>query len=247
MSDYRACFVIPFYNHGRPLPRTVEALLSFDLPIIIVNDGSDEENSKVLFELAGKYEEKLIVHHLSQNGGKGVATWNALRISHENDFTHALQIDADGQHNFNDIERFFKESKSSPETYVLGQATYDESVPKARLYGRYITHIWVWIETLSFAIKDTMCGFRVYVVEDFMSCFPDKAPSPRMDFDTEVLVRLFWKGKKFKNLKTLVVYPEDGISHFQPFKSNVRISWMHTRLFFGMLLRSPLLLLRKMM
>ncbi|NQZ08546.1 MAG: glycosyltransferase family 2 protein, partial [Algicola sp.] len=107
------------------------------------------------------------------------------------------------------------------------------------------THFWVWVETLSFTIKDTMCGFRVYPLKPCIELIQAKTLGTRMDFDIEIMVRLYWRGVATLFLPTKVIYPEDGISHFQPVADNVRITWMHTRLFFGMLLRSPVLLWRK--
>ena len=122
---------------------------------------------------------------------------------------------------------------------------YDASVPKGRLYGRYITHVWVWINTLSFEIRDSMCGFRVDPLKVTVAVLDGANIGRRMDFDIEVLVRLVWRGLRLVNLPTRVTYPLDGISHFKALRDNVLISRMHARLFFGMLVRSPLLLLRK--
>jgi hypothetical protein len=66
-----------------------------------------------------------------------------------------------------------------------------------------------------------------------------------MDFDPEIAVRLYWSGVPIRNVATTVVYPQDGNSHFQPVRDNVLLSWLHIRLFFGMLCRVPWLLLRK--
>jgi predicted LPLAT superfamily acyltransferase len=118
-------------------------------------------------------------------------------------------------------------------------------VPRARLYGRYATHVWVWINTLSLEIRDTMCGFRVYPLRETMALLARGALPPRMDFDTEVMVRLHWRGVRFVAVPTRVTYPVGGRSHFRLLDDNLRISWMHTRLFGGMLLRLPMLLWRK--
>ena len=66
-----------------------------------------------------------------------------------------------------------------------------------------------------------------------------------MNFDPEVLVRLHWTGLHVINVATRVSYPADGVSHFQAVRDNVLISRMHAVLFFGMLLRLPVLLGRK--
>ncbi|OSM49757.1 acyltransferase, partial [Aeromonas salmonicida subsp. salmonicida] len=145
-------------------------------------------------------------------------------------FSHALQVDADGQHDLADIPALLAEAHRDPEALISGRPVYDDSVPKGRLYGRYITHVWVWIETLSFTIKDSMCGFRVYPLAASCALLEQVALGRRMDFDTEVMVRLHWAGVAVRFVPTRVIYPADGSSHFQLWRDNRDISWMHTRL-----------------
>jgi hypothetical protein len=113
------------------------------------------------------------------------------------------------------------------------------------LYARYLTHIFVWINTLSLDIKDSMCGFRLYPLDAVMELVGHQPIGHRMNFDTDILVRLYWQGLDVINLPTRVTYPSDGVSHFRLFLDNVLITRMHTILFFGMLLRFPVLLTRK--
>jgi hypothetical protein len=179
------------------------------------------------------------------NGGKGAAVMSGMDAAFADGLTHALQVDADGQHSLADIPGFLDASRADPEALICGVPAYDASVPKGRLYGRYATHVWVWIETLSFAIRDSMCGFRVYPLAPAHRLINEARLGTRMDFDIEVLVRLFWRGVRIINRPTRVIYPEGGISHFRLWRDNLRISWMHTRLVFGMLVRLPVLLARK--
>ncbi|MGS0675920.1 glycosyltransferase family 2 protein [Shewanella sp. 125m-1] len=241
----RLALVIPNYNHRGAIERTLEQLAAFNLPCYLVNDGSDDETRFLLIELAEKYDWVTLLHH-PYNRGKGAAVMTGLRTAYAEGYTHALQVDADGQHDLNDIPAMIAQAESTPEALISGLPQYDESVPKGRLYGRYITHFWVWIETLSFDIQDSMCGFRVYPLEATEKLFLSHALGERMDFDIEVLVRLYWQGVPVIHLPTRVIYPEDGVSHFQGVKDNVRISLMHSKLFFGMLLRQPKKLYRKL-
>jgi len=103
----------------------------------------------------------------------------------------------------------------------------------------------VWLETLSFELVDTMCGFRVYPLAVTLALLDRTGVGPRMDFDTEVLVRLHWRGVRTRWLATQVRYPLDGVSHFRLFRDNVRMTLLHIGLLLGMLVRLPLLLWRK--
>lgn len=210
----------------------------------MVNDGSAEQARSLFQRLAQKYTYLILVEH-SINQGKGGAVQTGLKVAYSQGFTHALQIDADGQHDLNDVDKMLSESKNHPKALISGKPIYDESVPKHRYYARNITHFWVWIETLSFQIKDTMCGYRVYPLAETVELLSQQAIGKRMDFDIEIMVRLYWQKIECRFIPTAVEYPEDGVSHFRAFEDNVLISWMHTKLFFGMLIRVPSLLLRK--
>lgn len=243
--SFSPCFIVPVYNHGATVGATVTALTRHGLPIYLVDDGSEAVTATVLDRLAASIALVCLVRRPA-NGGKGAAVMSGMRAAFADGMSHALQVDADGQHNLADIPGFLAAARARPEALICGVPEYDASVPKGRLYGRYATHIWVWIETLSFAIKDSMCGFRVYPLAPTQRLIDEVRLGRRMDFDIEVLVRLFWRGVAIANRPTRVIYPEGGISHFQAWRDNLRISWLHTRLFFGMLLRLPLLLARRM-
>lgn len=218
--------VIPCYRHGRKLESVVKGLDDYALKVIIVDDGCEGEDKEALKNTALEYGCALITHE--QNLGKGAAFKSALRYAAKQGFEHLLQIDADGQHDLLSIPALLKESGEHPGALISGVPQYDASVPKGRLYGRYITHMWVWLETLSFDLKDSMCGFRIYPVSSSLKAAG--RCGNRMDFDTEIMVRLYWAGVPCRFVPVKVNYPEDGISNFRMVKDNLRISLMHARL-----------------
>ncbi|MCG9697833.1 glycosyltransferase family 2 protein [Shewanella sp. Isolate11] len=240
----RLALVIPNYNHRQAIKLTLENLAELNLPCYLINDGSDDETRHLLVELEQQYDWVTLIHH-PFNRGKGAAVTTGLRAAFADGYSHALQVDADGQHDLDDIPAMIAAATQHPQALISGLPQYDESVPKGRLYGRYITHFWVWVETLSLEIKDSMCGFRVYPLAATEKLFMTHTLGERMDFDIEILVKLYWQGVQTIHLPTRVIYPEDGSSHFQGFKDNLRISMMHTKLFFGMLKRLPTLLGRR--
>jgi glycosyltransferase involved in cell wall biosynthesis len=233
---YRVCVVVPVFNHGVGAKALAGKLANFGLPTIFVNDGSNAACRATLHELAKTHDWIEVLDH-AENHGKGAAVLTGLRKAHEKGCTHAVQIDADGQHDTCDIPKFLALSEASPMAVICGCPEYDTSVPKSRLAARYITHFWVWIETLSFTIRDSMCGFRVYPLEPVMRLAARVRLGRRMDFDPEVLVRLYWEGLRIHSVRTKVSYPADGQSHFMLWRDNCLISWMHTRLVFGMIWR----------
>lgn len=244
MTNFRPCFLIPCYNHGKTIPAVVESLMSYGYPMIIVDDGSENETKRILEEVTQQHESITLIT-LAENQGKGGAVIAGIEKAYQQSYSHAIQIDADGQHDLEALPKLIAESQEHPTALISGQPIYDESVPKSRLYGRYATHIWVWIEILSFAIKDSMCGFRSYPIGPTINVLERAVIGRRMDFDTEIMVRMYWNETDIRFINTRVIYPEDGISHFDALWDNVKISWMHTKLFFGMLPRIPSLLKRK--
>lgn len=241
---FSPCVLIPCYNHGAMMPRVLARLRPFGLPCIVVDDGSDSSTRQQLERLAAETANLTLIR-LPQNAGKGAAVIRGLQAAAQAGFSHAVQVDADGQHAIEDIPQLLALAQAHPEALISGQPIYDDSIPRSRLYGRWITHVWVWIETLSLQLKDSMCGFRVYPVTPTLQLAQRVSLGQRMDFDTEVMVRLYWQGNTSYFVPTRVTYPPDGLSHFDAIKDNCRISLMHTRLFLGMLPRIPSLLFRR--
>jgi glycosyltransferase involved in cell wall biosynthesis len=242
---FRPCIVVPVYNHEHAIGAVLAGLLRHETPCLLVDDGSSAACAQVLDALVAAAPDHVWLLRLDVNQGKGAAVLSGFTRAAQLGFTHVLQIDADGQHDSGDVPRFLALAQAHPAAVIAGHPVYDASVPKARLYGRYATHIWVWINTLSFDIKDTMCGFRVYPLAPVLALAARHRLGARMNFDTDILVRLYWDDLEVVNLATRVCYPIDGVSHFRVWRDNLMISWMHTRLFFGMLQRIPQLLARK--
>ncbi|CAA0100614.1 glycosyltransferase family 2 protein [Zhongshania aliphaticivorans] len=242
---FAPCALIPVYNHSLVLANTCKTILAKGLAIILVDDGSNEPCKKIIQSIISSNEKITLIEH-STNRGKGAAIKTGITAAQQLGFSHAIQVDADGQHNLADIERFIGAANKAPNALILGYPAYDESVPRHRYYARYLTHIWIWINTLSTSIKDTMCGFRVYPIQESSALIAASTIGDRMEFDSEFVVMWYWSGLSIAQHETDVRYPQDGISHFRLLKDNLLISKMHAKLFFGMLWRLPKLLQRKL-
>ena len=240
----KLCVLIPVYNHEHAIGAVVQQVLAHGLQCLLVDDGSHAGCRQALEALQLSQPDRITLLRLPENQGKGGAVLAGMQLARDNGFTHALQVDADGQHDTDAIPAFVAACMARPEAVICGYPRYDASVPRARLYGRYATHVWVWINTLSLRIRDSMCGFRFYPLAPTLAVANHAHIGRRMDFDTEILVRLDWAGIPIVNLPVRVFYPLDGVSHFDVLRDNLRISLMHTRLFFGMLPRLPRLLWR---
>lgn len=241
--SFVACAVIPVFNHHAELARIVAALRAHGLPVILVDDGSDAVTRQVLAEITANTPDVECLS-LPRNRGKGVAAMTGMARAGARGFTHAVHLDADGQHDLGDLRALLALARQHPGHLISGLPRYDDSVPVVRYYGRYLTHVLVWLHTLSFTLRDSMCGFRVYPVAASLELAAQARIGARMDFDTDIMTRLYWAGTESLFLPTRVRYPADGVSHFRMLRDNARMAWLHLRLFLGMLARIPGLLRR---
>lgn len=225
---YRCCAIIPTYDNPQTLRRVVEQVHRHLPHIVVVDDGSDAQARSVCQELARDGWCHLIRH--ARNRGKGAAVKTGLRWASERGFTHALQIDADGQHDVERVPFFVESSRRYPEAAVIAYPQYDESAPRLRQWARRFTQFWVNLEAGQGVIRDPMVGLRVYPLDAFRRLH---VAGNRMDFDVEVTVRLAWAQVPIVNLPVRVRYltrVEGGVSHFQPWMDNLRFAWLHSKL-----------------
>ena len=240
--------LIPSYNTGPRVLDTVREATAHWAPVWVVVDGSTDGTGDVLLAEAGT-NPHLRILVLPMNCGKGAAVLHGLHEAHAAGFTHALTMDADGQHPADSIAEFMAQSQSNPAAVILGVPVFDASAPSLRVLGRRISNWWANLETLWQGIGDSLFGFRVYPIAALCAIMERQPWMRRFDFDPEAAVRLVWRGVRPVNIAAPVKYfrPEEGgISHFNYWRDNALLTWMHARLLLGFLLRLPLLVWRKL-
>lgn len=239
--------LIPSYNTGETVFKTVREARQYWDPVWVVVDGSTDGTDEGLKRMA-ELDSGLKIFVLPHNQGKGSAVLHGLHAAAEAGFSHALAMDADGQHPADMIPQFMALSQQNPDAAILGRPVFDASAPALRVRGRKISNWWTNLETLWQGVGDSLFGFRVYPVNPLRVVMENNHWMRRFDFDTEAIVRLCWRGIRPLNIDAPVKYlrPEEGgVSHFNYVRDNILLTWMHTRLFFGFMARLPLLLWRK--
>jgi len=237
-------FLVPVYRHGETVGPLTEKLSATGLPVILVDDGNDEQTREIFAELQKKIPSIVLVS-LKKNTGKGGAVTKGFEKAAELGLTHVLQIDADGQHDTAMVGFFLEESAKNPDKVICGFPLFDEKAPKSRVAGRRVSNFWAAVVTLSKELKDVLCGFRVYPLDAALRVARNPFMDRRMGFDAEILVRLYWK-KVFPVFHPIKIsYPEGGVSNFRVFHDNLRISCMFARLCIGMFLRFPMLIIMR--
>jgi glycosyltransferase involved in cell wall biosynthesis len=249
------CFVIPHYNHHLAFSKFLPLLVNLDIACVVVDDGSLPESIDAVQSLIDNFKksdshkqdvakEIYLLKH-KKNRGKGAAFFTGAYYARTLGFTHVIQIDADGQHDVSDVDAFIRYSQDHPETIVSGKPYFENNAPKVRVYGRRITDFWVALETLSFQIKDSLCGFRVYPLSKIEQILDVYHIGVRMDFDTEILVKAVWLDISLYFIPTKIIYPENSISHFHYLRDNFLLIYLHIRLMLGMVMRLPFLVFKK--
>ena len=236
--------LLPSYNSGPQLSETIVAALRHWQPVWVVIDASTDGSAEAARRLV-EIHPGLRVIVRAENGGKGAAVLDGLRLAEAEGFRHALVMDADGQHPPDRIVEFLRFAEARPDALVLGVPEFGPDAPKARVYGRLGGNTFAELETLWGGIRDSLFGFRVYPVAATIRIMDRLRTARRYDFDTEVAVRLYWEGFLPINIRVPVRYPpkeEGGVSYFHYLRDNWLLVKMHTRLVFCAIPRLPRLL-----
>lgn len=227
-TGFRPCALIPTYDNPATVRAVVEGVRRHLPAIVLVDDGSPEAGRRAVEAIAR--DGLAHVSRRERNGGKGAAVKTGFAEARRLGFSHALQVDADGQHDLEAIPSFLQCAREHPDALILGQPVFDGSLPRGRAFARGISAFWVNVEVGAGVVADPQCGFRVYPLDAAIAA---RAGGNHMEFDQEIAVRMIWAGTPVLNLPTRVRYlpaEEGGVSHFQLLRDNLRISWLHTRL-----------------
>jgi glycosyltransferase involved in cell wall biosynthesis len=237
VSTFRPCGLVPTYDNPMTVRSVVERLRQHVPDVLVVDDGSGAAGRDACAQL--QRDGLASVHHLPKNGGKGAALKVGFELLQQRGFTHALQVDADGQHDLTAAPEFLRAAAAAPDALVLAYPVYDASAPALRRNLRKLSQFWVDVETgRKGAIVDAMIGFRVYPLASTLRI---GARGNRMEYEIEVAVRMARAGVPIVNLPVGVRYlakDEGGVSHFQPLRDNLRLSWMHCRICTAMSMRA---------
>jgi glycosyltransferase involved in cell wall biosynthesis len=242
--------VIPSYDSGEHLPRTVRSALAVWQPVWVVIDGSTDGSARLLDPMLDPtldtFEPGLKVIELPVNSGKGAAVLAGITAAMHQGYTHVLTMDADEQHPAESIPSFMAASEAAPRAMILGRPIFDDTVPLVRLRGRRISNWLANREIFDAHIGDSLFGFRVYPIAPLVQIMLGQRGMRRFDFDPEAVVRLCWHGVNPINLDAPVRYfsrEEGGVSHFNYLRDNILLAGMHLRLVGGFLVRAAIRLL----
>ena len=219
----KPCVIIPCYNHVATVAtvaRDAQALC----PVLVVDDGS----TLPLPALPG-----CTAIRLEFNRGKAAALSAGFRRAWELGFTHAITMDADGQHFASDLPLFLTAQTKQPGALVVGvRDLFAAGCPAHRRRSNAVSTFWYRVET-GVRLGDTQCGFRGYPLALTKRL---RVRSSRYAYELEFLVRAAWAGTAIVPVSVRCSYEPDQLrqSHFRPLGDLAHITLMN----FGLVLQS---------
>lgn len=235
-SPARPAVLIPTFNNhttiGDVVSRAIRttSALAKGVPVFVVDDGSTDGSGAVADDAGAT-----VVAHLF-NRGKGAALLTGMKALARAGYTHAICLDADGQHHPEDIPQFVSAVQADPFCILAGVRDLS-TAPTISRFGRRFSNFWIWVET-GWRVADSQCGFRAYPLAPVLAL---DLGSSRYDLEVEVLTRALWAGIAVRDLACQVTYPPkaERVTSFRPIVDNSRITWVNIKLIVERILWPP--------
>lgn len=219
--------LIPSFDPGAALHGTVRAARAQWDQVWVVSDGSTDGSDEGVAALGARLLRR------AGNGGKGAAVLTGLDAAAAAGFTHALVMDADGQHPAASIPAFLDAARADPAAMILGVPRFGPDAPAIRVAGRRLSNLCTRLAAPGAGIADSLFGFRVYPIAPLRRVMHATRWMRGFDFDPEAAIRLARAGVPAVNLPAPVRYvpgAEGGVSHFRYGRDNLVLAWMFARL-----------------
>ena len=227
---FRVCVIIPTYNNAGTIAQVISDVAVYCKDVIVVNDGSTDETAVILKRLSIP----ITLISYPQNKGKGHALVKGFHKAKALGFSHAITIDADGQHFAADIPLFINKMEENPEAIIVGCRNLTEkNMPRQNTFANRFSNFWFRLQT-GINLPDTQSGFRLYNLKALRQL---SLITSRYEAELELLVFAAWAGCPISSVNVRVYYPptEERVSHFRPVYDFFRISVLNTILCVGAL------------
>ena len=202
----KICVIIPAYNAAETISHVVRGALNHIPHVMVADDGSADNTAMVAAKAGAE------VISTDKNQGKGYALKLLFKQAIDKGYDAVISMDADQQHNHEDIPLFIKAHLKNPTDIILGSRMHEkEKIPRARYNSMHIARFFVSLAANQF-IEDTQCGFRLYPVDLLKKI---SLTTDRYVTETEILIKAGDMGSKIRTVKIQALYGA-YTSHFRP-------------------------------
>ncbi len=200
------CVVIPAYNASKTIKSVVTSALKHVNRVIVVDDGSNDSTAIAATEAGAK----VIV--TGKNKGKGNALKVLFQSAMEQGYKAVISMDADGQHDPEEIPHFIRAYNMYPDAIIVGSRMHEkEKIPRSRYNSMHIARFYISFAANQF-IEDTQCGFRLYPLPLIRKM---QLTTDGYVTETEILMKAGDMGAEIRFVNIKAIYCENK-SHFRP-------------------------------
>lgn len=197
---------LPAYNVEGKIAPIITKLRDIVDGVIVCNDGSSDLTGQIAKELG-----VIVIDH-TKNLGYGAAIKSIFQRFLETDGDILVTIDADGQHNVEDIKKIVKPILDDSADLVIGSRFTDTNVTKIPRYRKMGISAITKITNISTKqkITDSQSGFRAYKREVISQT---SLSETGMAVSTEILIKADRKNFRITEVGIIVEYPEGSSTH----------------------------------
>lgn len=211
--------LIPAYNEAKTIQQLVNRCSQYSQQIIIVDDGSTDHTSTIL-----KNSSAMIISH-EHNQGKGAALLTGFQKAIEKNYRGVIVLDADGQHDPDDLPRFFDIIHHCADTFIIGARWIAKKrAPKIRLLANKLSDFFISCAARK-RLHDTQSGYRYYPASFLKKYIQTSAGLNRFAFEADILVAAVRERLPVCYVPIVSCYPDDArASHYHPSKDTWAIA-----------------------
>ncbi len=213
MSEFRPVGLVPAYQAGETVGAVARGARRFLPRVLVVDDGSTDGTAERAAEAGAE------ILRLSANHGKGSALRAGLSRLLESDVTHVAFLDADGQHDPEDLPKLLWAARQGEDFVIGSRMAFAGPIPAVRYKTNEIGSR-ILSRMTGLEVEDSQSGYRVVAARVLRGL---RLNARGYAIETEMLLKAAPRVRRFRHVPVRVLY--GGPSHYRPFRDTWKISW----------------------